>query len=350
MEYKLQVLTALEESIQVPVQQLPAALPHVQLPQDSQEEQDARTADNGSAWGQQTGTSIPLPPAYSQPGGPGLFFPAVLALLLVGTAAALLYRHFRRAGRKTKEDGGGRIKAAQVHELGARDSQQDAFGIAGLDTPETGVLAAVADGMGGLVNSGQVSQAIISAMLDAYAPAGNAAPDRQLQMLLQQALRRVEALTRGSTAQSGSTLVACLIRNGSLSWLSVGDSRIYLWRGGGLIQLNQDHDFHHDLALLALQDEMSWEEADRDPRRESLTSYIGGGFPRKVDYNPEPVALRPGDRVLLASDGIYRALSQDELAEHLSGTAAQAAQAILAAIQQKRLPQQDNFTALVLEI
>lgn len=352
MEYKLQALTASEEDIRVPVPQLPASPSPVQLPQDAQEEQGAGSADGGSVWSQQTGSLISLPSAYSPSGGSSLLFPAVLALLLAGTAAALLYRHFRRAGRKIKGNraAASRITAAHVHELGARDSQQDAFGIAGLDTPESGVLAAVADGMGGLVNSGQVSQAIISAMMDAYAPSENAAPARQLQMTFQQALLRVENLTRGSAAQSGSTLIACLIRDGGLSWLSVGDSRIYLWRGGGLIQLNQDHDFHHDLTLLAVRNEMSWDEADRDPRRESLTSYIGGGFPRKVDWNPEPVMLLPGDRVLLVSDGVYRALSQDELADHLSGTAPQAVQAIRAAIQQKNLPQQDNFTALIVEI
>ena len=204
--------------------------------------------------------------------------------------------------------------------------------------------------MGGLVNSGQVSGALIQCLTESYAPGGETPPARQLQLLLGQAVAAVEDLLRDSTAQSGSTLVVCLIRSGGLSWLSVGDSRIYLWRSGGLVQLNQDHDFHHDLTLLALQGDLTLEEADRDPRRENLTSFIGRGFPRKVDWNPEPVELLPGDKVLLVSDGVYRALSQAELAACLEGGADTAADAIRTAVHKKQFPQQDNYTAVILAV
>lgn len=94
---------------------------------------------------------------------------------------------------------------------------------------------------------------------------------------------------------------------------------------------------------------MTLREADQDPRRENLTSFIGGGFPRKVEWNPEPVLLLPGDKVVLMSDGVYRALSQQELARCLRGGASEAARALRGAVMEKRLPQQDNFTAVVLE-
>lgn len=279
------------------------------------------------------------------------FFGGVLAALLIGAVGAALYRR-RRKGAKPHNVSTARsgvVTAASIHELGARDDQQDAFGITGEDSPEQGVLAAVADGMGGLVNSGQVSSALIEGMMEAYAPDSGTAPARQLQMLLIQALGRVEKLMQDSTVQSGSTLVACLIKDNGLSWLNVGDSHIYLWRGG-LVQLNQDHDFHHDLTLLAMQGDMDLSEADSDPRREGLTSYIGKGFPRKVDWNPEPVRLMAGDKVLLVSDGIYRALSQEEIADCLCADAQQSVQDLRAVINKKNHSQQDNYTAIVLEI
>ena len=131
----------------------------------------------------------------------------------------------------------------------------------------------------------------------------------------------------------------------------MGDSRICLWRNGGLIQLNQEHNFHHDLTLLALQGDLELEEADRDPRRESLTSYIGRGFPRSVEWNPEPIQLLPGDQILLASDGVYRALSQNELANCLQEcTAQKAVQSMHAMIQEKALSNQDNYTGVVLRL
>lgn len=280
------------------------------------------------------------------------FFGGVLAALLIGAVGTALYQR-RRKGAKPHNVSmarAGVIAAASIHELGARDDQQDAFGITGEDSPEQGVLAAVADGMGGLVNSGQVSSALIEGMMEAYAPDSGTAPARQLQLLFMRALDRVEKLMQNSNIQSGSTLIACLVKDNCLSWLNVGDSHIYLWRGGSLVQLNQDHDFHHDLTLLAMQGDMELSEADSDPRRENLTSYIGKGFPRKIDWNPEPVRLMAGDKVLLVSDGVYRALSQKEMASCLLADAHQSVQNLRATISEKNYSQQDNYTAIVLEI
>lgn len=296
-----------------------------------------------------SGTQSVTPPASSS--GTGALLPFAFGVFAaLGTTALLLWlrrRYTRCLARRTPAGCG--LLAAVIHELGARDDQQDALCMTGLEAPERGVLAAVADGMGGLVNSGQVSRGLIDALREGFPPTDEAPPARQLQLLFRQALAQVENRQKGQTVQSGSTLVMGLITEDGLSWLSVGDSRIYLWRGGGLIQLNRDHDFSHDLTLLALQGDMTLQEADQDPRRESLTSFIGRGFPRKVEWNPEPVFLCPGDKVVLMSDGIYRALSQEKMARCLQGNASRAACALRAAVAEKELPQQDNFTAVILE-
>ncbi|MBQ8835343.1 MAG: serine/threonine-protein phosphatase [Oscillospiraceae bacterium] len=244
----------------------------------------------------------------------------------------------------------GVVSVGHVHNIGARDSQQDAFGFSGSDCGEGGTLAIVADGMGGLVNSGQISTGIVSAVMDAYAPGGELPAATHLQLLLKRAIGEAAALTAGLNYQSGSTLVAGLVQNNGLSWISVGDSRIYLWRAGGLIQLNRDHDFAHDLMVMAIMDQITFEEADSNPRKGSLTSYIGRDFPRYVDFNPEPITLRRGDRIILMSDGIYRALTEAELTRYLRRPAAKCARIMERRIRQKKLPQQDNFTAVILEI
>lgn len=308
-----------------------------------------RTGEEGQTLVQQVTLTQPsLPGAASL--GPVLPFSIGVLTALSVTSLLLWLRRRRGSGTIGLPAPPCRgFRWAQLHEMGARNSQQDAFCLAGLESPEGVVLAVVADGMGGLVDSGQVSRALTNALCGGFVSGGTDAPARQLQLLFQQALEQVDTLQKGRTAQSGSTLVMCLIRDGALSWLSVGDSRIYLWRSGGLIQLNRDHDFHHDLTLLAMQNDMTFSEADQDPRRENLTSYIGGGFPRKVEWNPEPISLRVGDRVVLMSDGVYRALSQEEMAWCLRGDAEAAAEALRVAVTEKSLPQQDNFTAVVLE-
>lgn len=287
----------------------------------------------------------------TEPSSADVLFPFACGVLItLGITVLLIWLRRRHPVRLTRRPHAGcGLLTADLHELGARDEQQDAFCITGLEAPEGGVLAAVADGMGGLVDSGQVSRSLVDVLGKSFVPSNETSPARQLQLLFQQSLEQVENLRRGQTAQSGSTLVMGLIQGDGLSWLSVGDSRIYLWRSGGLVQLNRDHDFSHDLTLLALQGDMTMQEADQDPRRENLTSFIGRGFPRKVEWNPEPVSLCPGDKVVLMSDGVYRALSQEEMARCLQGDVSKAAHALRAAVTKKALPQQDNFTAVILE-
>ena len=290
----------------------------------------------------QHGSDAPAAPLHALFGG-------VLAALLAGVVIGKLLSS-RKARRKLAKSANAAVCGYDVlYEQGRRDSQQDAFCVTGQGP--SGILVAVADGMGGLVNSGAVSQALTETLAEEFTPDPRFPPARQLQIAFQQAVGKVDALLRDHPSRSGSTLVACLVQNGALSWLSVGDSRIYLWRDGGLIQLNREHNFFHDLTLLALQGDLTFEEADADPRRENLTSYIGWGFPRSIEWNEDPVSLLPGDQILLVSDGVYRALSQDELTNCLyKGTAQKSVQSMHTLIQKKDFPNQDNYTGIVLRI
>lgn len=314
-------------------------------------EEGAASPGASGETGDGTAQTLTEMPPRQESGIPLLPLAAVCGAVVLAAAAVWFHRRRRRASAGAAVNPGGegcprKIRGACLHELGDRDSQQDAF----LLTKEgQEVLAAVADGMGGLVNSGQVSSALVEALEEGWRRAEQCPPERRLQLLFRQALDRVEERLQNSTAQSGSTLVMGMVRDRALSWLSVGDSRIYLWRGGGLIQLSRDHDFHHDLVLLALQGDLTLSEADQDPRRDNLTSFIGRGFPRKVEWNQEPVPLRRGDRVLLVSDGVYRALSLEEMAACLDRPPEEAAAALGEAVRRKAYPQQDNYTAVILE-
>ena len=244
----------------------------------------------------------------------------------------------------------GEVAIGCVHGLGARENQQDAYAVAGTNGAEGGILAVVADGMGGLVNSGELSAGIVDAMMDAYAPGGDLHPAMHLQLLLKRVIETAAELTSGQTYQSGSTLVSCLVQNKVLSWISVGDSRIYLWRGGSLLQLSRDHDFAHDLTVMAIMGQMDFEDAQANPRKGSLTSFIGRDFPRHIDFNPEPLTLLRGDRIILRSDGVYRTLSERELSKYLRRPAEKCARMITRRIRLRKMPHQDNFTAVILEI
>jgi protein phosphatase len=97
----------------------------------------------------------------------------------------------------------------------------------------------------------------------------------------------------------GATLVMTLIRENCCFVANMGDSRAYLFRQGKLRQLSEDHSV---VGILLRTGEIGQEEADRHPARGQLTRYIG----MLDEVNPYQcnVTLKPGDRLLLCSDGL----------------------------------------------
>ena len=149
--------------------------------------------------------------------------------------------------------------------------------------------------------------------------------------------------------QCGSTLVLGLLKDGNFHFLSVGDSRICLYRDGILTQLNREHNYEQELELRAVNGEGTLEEAKTHPRAAGLTSYLGMGQLKLLDQPSAPVEVRPGDRFLLMSDGVYNALTGQELCQALALEAQAAADAIGQAIAEKHWPGQDNYTAVILQ-
>ena len=112
--------------------------------------------------------SVPQPksdaPAVPLPA----LFGGVLAALLAGVVIGKLVSS-RNAGRKPAQSSNAAVCGYGVlHQQGQRDSQQDAFCVTGQEP--SGILAAVADGMGGLVNSGAVSQALTETLAEEFTP------------------------------------------------------------------------------------------------------------------------------------------------------------------------------------
>ena len=148
----------------------------------------------------------------------------------------------------------------------------------------------------------------------------------------------------------GSTLLAVVFGDAGLSWVSVGDSPLFLFRAGRLYQLNEDHSLGALLDKLAADGEIDAAYAATHPRRHHLRSALTGGAIEHVDLNAGPVALESGDWVVLASDGVEtvsHAAIADVLAAHAQGTPQALCRALTAAIAAAGNPYQDNATVLV---
>ena len=206
-------------------------------------------------------------------------------------------------------DENGAVSLAAISVIGGRREQQDCVGWS--LQPEGGLFA-VCDGMGGHAGGQKASSTAIDRLLAAYehAPAVTD-PAGFLQRTAAAIDREIHAMKDpvGAPLGAGATLVSAVIDAAGLYWFSVGDSRLYLYRAGALAPVTQDHVYRVVLRRLLEKGEITRERYERDlARGEALISYLGIGSLQLTDNNSVALRLRPGDRLLLASDGLYKAV------------------------------------------
>lgn len=243
------------------------------------------------------------------------------------------------------------IRAGKLHGVGARSNQQDSFGIS--DTSDEaiakrGLLAIVADGMGGMSGGEKASMTTVISCLNYFDTCGcDDITSAELEEMAHTANEQVREILNGTNG--GSTLTAVVIKGDSLYWMSVGDSHIFLFRDGVLTQLNEDHNYAVQLEEMVAQGEISREEADSDPQRDALTSYIGIDSLELIATNAEPITLLSGDRILMSSDGVYNTLSEGDIIEAMDYPVERAMMRMGMQIERTKKKNQDNYTAILLE-
>ncbi len=241
------------------------------------------------------------------------------------------------------------VTVGKVHEQGDRSNQQDCFAVSPQELFfSNGMLAVVADGMGGLSDGDKISQTVVASMFENFL-LYEGTKEELLLYLTEIANRNVSILQGASeVGKSGSTLVAGFIYEGRFYYLSIGDSRICLFRNGQLIQLNREHIYKNDLYIDAVNGRASLQGVASNPQKSGLVSYLGMGLLKYVDIPAAPITIKPGDTFVLMSDGVYNALTEEELASALSLNAETAADKIRSMISGKAYKNQDNYTAIIL--
>lgn len=187
-------------------------------------------------------------------------------------------------------------------------------------TPTLG-LYFVADGMGGHgdgeIASRLVAETVGGALLQSLvAPAlqGKPLSAETVEALLDSAVQlgnrlvRQEANTRGN--DMGSTLTLAFIHDHHAFVANVGDSRTYLWRGGVLKQITEDHSAVFQLFRVGT---ISEEEIYTHPRRNEITRNMGFRLTVQPDFYQ--LDLLPGDTLLLCCDGLWEMLHNDGIAD-----------------------------------
>ncbi|MFE8033551.1 protein phosphatase 2C domain-containing protein [Thiohalocapsa marina] len=250
-----------------------------------------------------------------------------------------------------------RLRPGNAQWIGARTEQQDAFAFDGCAVaganPAGTVLVVLADGMGGLQAGREASRIAVSTFRASVAAQPAAVPVTDaLDVALRAANQAVHelALTTAGEGEIGTTLVAAAVRESRLHWVSVGDSRLYLYSAANrsLTRCTEDHNFARELQEQVNAGELAADAVTDHPDRDALTSFLGLAEIPLVDFSRRPLTLQPGDRLLLCSDGVDGVLTLDELATPLAGDPQVAADALIAALRARRLAYQDNATVAVL--
>lgn len=244
-------------------------------------------------------------------------------------------------------------QVANLQGLGTRERQEDAFAFANaLDVTEMrrkGLLAVVADGMGGLSNGNQISDLCVKRMLAGFSELDrDGSIPEQLKECARGASKQIYEQFHGT---GGTTLVCALIFQETLHWISIGDSFIYLKRGPCLYRLNREQNLRTQSYLeLIRSGNLDPSEANEDPDGPRLSEFLGHEALTDVDQSLRPLPLENGDRLLLCSDGVAGGLSEATISACLeSETPAAACSRLEKEIKSLEWVHQDNYTALVVQ-
>ena len=249
---------------------------------------------------------------------------------------------------------------ASALSIGRRDVQEDAL-ICDFAIGAPLGFAVLSDGMGGHAAGDMASKIVVTEVFaELKLQSGDpAALEADMAGILQGAAHSANdcigahAGTDPGTRGMGATLVAPVVMQDRLYWVSIGDSPLYLFRDGELKQLNQDHSMAPQIDFLARTGLMDAEAASTHPDRQCLTSVLAGREIARVDCPQEPLQLRGGDIVIAASDGL-QFLEDGEIGEVLkeraTGTSAEISAALLRSLESLDDPEQDNVSFCIIRV
>ncbi len=212
------------------------------------------------------------------------------------------------------------------------------------------LVCSIFDGMGGEANGELASKISAENAIKVYDNLKNnvnkSIDDEIMQFVTTSNQDVVTTLHNTGSSRGGSTFVTAVICDGLVHSYSLGDSRMYLYRGGKLELITSDH----TLAMKKYRANIyTLEEAQKSLDSHKLTSFLGVDLGDQ-DLAPEiyPVFnLEKDDKLLLCSDGLYDMCSEKEILDIIS----KKSKVISLTLLEKALENggEDNITCMVIE-
>ncbi len=228
------------------------------------------------------------------------------------------------------------VRLGHASLTGPRARNEDFVGAVtpeGAELDNKGLLAALADGVGGHADGREAAEFTVRSLLcDYYATPDTWAVPKALDKVIGAANRWLvsQSAKRGEAAGMATTLTAVVLRG--RRWISahVGDTRLYLLRDGALKRLTVDHVWEHpELSTV-------------------LSRAVGLDRHLAVDYAEGELAA--GDRFLICCDGVWGTLNEARLLAILEKYDDPQEAAFALADSAVDSGSQDNCSALVLQV
>lgn len=232
--------------------------------------------------------------------------------------------------------------AAKASLTGGRDCNQDRCFF--LDSGDS-ILLGLADGLGGHPR-GEVAAQLLQDVSEALFRREDKPLTEPQRFMLRCIGKAHRAIRRFGQRQDPpivprTTAVMALIQDGVAHWVHVGDSRLYFIRGGRVLTRTRDH-AHVEFVR---------RRSEQGPRaRASLTRCLGGLDEPPLTTCGPPTELRPGDALLLCSDGLWGQLNADALVSLFDDRGESLEHRLPQLVEKAALmPQSDNVTAVALQ-
>ncbi len=238
---------------------------------------------------------------------------------------------------------------------GARDYQEDAYMVSQLGDTKDGescALVVMADGMGGHAAGNVASNMVIATFNKTFQ---SNFPTENISESLTESLNRSNDQINASVKETpalrgmGCTMVSAYLQDDKLYWVSVGDSHLYVIRDREITKHNADHSYGAYLDMMKEQGMEIEEQAGMS--RNMLMSAMTGEEISSIDVSESPVKVKPGDRILIASDGLDT-LGNGAIIQYSSwsATAKECVYALLKAVEDANKINQDNTTLIVVDV
>lgn len=239
------------------------------------------------------------------------------------------------------------VDVGNAQTIGTREKQDDSFAVS---IREYGIMALVADGIGGYINGKLASSITAETFMDEFEKRD--VTDNLTYFFQKSAMLSNERIRdEFGEAKGGTTLVSVVLKDDKLFWTSVGDSNIAVFRGGRLIMVNRKENVKNFMEDQYHAGAIAREEALSNNTDTRLVNYLGYDGFKKADESDRPIFLKKGDKVLIYSDGV-EVLGQIGLEKLLSKKAhpQKIADAIIAQINAFKKKNKDNATIVILTI